>query len=105
MPDVPVAGRGSGDYDPRMEERMARVEQDISEVKGSIRVLEHAIIRIEAMLGATLPHLATKAELNALRADVVAGLAEKPSKTYMWGILSVLLTAYACGLAALAILR
>jgi hypothetical protein len=28
-------------------------------------------------------------------------LAEKPSKTYMWGVL----TAYACGLAALAILK
>ena len=105
MPDVPVAGRGSGDYDPRMEERVARVEQDIAEMKSSIRTLEHAVIRIETLLTATLPHLATKAELNALRTDVVAGLADKPSKTYMWGILAVLLTAYACGLAALAILR
>lgn len=101
MPDVPVAGRGSGDYDPRMEERVARVEQDIAEMKSSIRTLEHAVIRIETLLTATLPHLATKAEVNALRVE----MAEKPSKTYMWGILSVLLTAYACGLAALAILR
>ena len=46
------------------------------------------------MLAATLPHLATKAEL-----------AEKPGKTYMWGILAVLLTAYACGLPGLAVLK
>ena len=36
---------------------------------------------------------------------MMVGLAEKPSKTYMWGILATLLTAYACGLAALAILK
>jgi hypothetical protein len=46
------------------------------------------------MLAATLPHFATKADL-----------AEKPSKAYMWGILAVLLTAYACGLAGLAVLK
>jgi hypothetical protein len=46
------------------------------------------------MLAATLPHLATKAEL-----------AEKPGKVYMRGILAVLLTAYACGLAGLAVLK
>ncbi len=42
----------------------------------------------------TLPHLATKAEL-----------ADKPGKTYLVGLLAVLLTAYAAGLAALAILK
>ena len=39
-------------------------------------------------------YLATKADLE-----------EKPGKTYMWGIMATLLTAYACGLAALAILK
>ena len=53
------------------------------------------------MLAATLPHLATKAELAELRAE----LADKPSKTYMWGVLATLITAYAAGLAALAIVR
>ena len=32
-------------------------------------------------------------------------LADKPGKTYMCGILAALLTAYACGLAALAVLK
>jgi hypothetical protein len=52
-----------------------------------------------------LPHLATKAEVAGLRADMVAGFADMPGKTYMWGILAVLLAAYACGLAGLAVLK
>jgi hypothetical protein len=46
------------------------------------------------MLGATLPHLATKAELAELRAE----LPDKPSKTCMWGVLAALINAYAAGL-------
>ncbi len=94
MPDVPLAGQPGGSYDPNMEARIARLEEDVRDVKATTTRLEMAVVRIETMLTATLPHLATKAEL-----------AEKPSKTYMWGILAVLLTAYACGLAALAILK
>ena len=60
------------------------------EVKAVLARIEPMIIRIDA----TMPHLATKAEL-----------AEKPSKTYMWGILGVLITAYAAGLAAMAVIR
>ena len=75
----------------KLEERMGRVEISLAEIK--------------ALLAATLPHLATKAEVAELRTEMVAGFADKPGKTYMWGILAVLLTAYACGLAALAILK
>jgi hypothetical protein len=64
------------------------------------------------MFAATLPHLATKADLADVRtelkediAEIKVSLAEKPGRTYMWGILAVLLTAYACGLAGLAVLR
>ena len=60
------------------------------ELKGTVDDLQIVTTRIDAQL----PYLATKADL-----------AEKPSKTYMWGILAVLLTAYACGLAGLAILK
>jgi hypothetical protein len=94
MPDIPVAGHGGGPYDRRMEARISRLEGDMRDVKSAVARLEATTIRIEAMLAATLPHLATKAEL-----------AEKPGKTYMWGILAVLLTAYACGLAGLAVLK
>jgi hypothetical protein len=49
--------------------------------------------------------VATKAELAAQSGSLRAELAEKPSKTYMWGILGVLITAYAAGLAAMAMIR
>ena len=82
----------------KLDERMGRLEERIGRV-------ELAVAEIKAMLVATLPHLATKAEVADLRTDMVAGFADKPGKTYMWGILAVLLTAYACGLAGLAILK
>jgi hypothetical protein len=94
MPDIPVAGHGGGPYDPGMEARNSRLKEDTREVKSAVGRLEATTIEIKAMLAATLPHLATKAEL-----------AEKPGKTYVWGILAVLLTAYACGLAGLAVLK
>jgi hypothetical protein len=95
-----------------VDERVSRVEENIRNMKSSVARLEDttnrleiAIVRMEAKLDATLPHLATKAEVAELRADMVAGFADKPGKTYMWGILAVLLTAYACGLASLAVLK
>ena len=73
----------------------------MSEVKASLERLELGmadmrvmLARTDARIDAHLPYLVTKADL-----------AEKPSKTYMWGILATLLTANACGLAALAILK
>jgi hypothetical protein len=73
---------------------------------------EAAVLEIKTILTTVLPHLATKAdvaetktEIAELRADLRTDLAERPGKTYMWGVLAVLLTAYACGLAALAILK
>jgi hypothetical protein len=119
MPDTPIADHDHGPYDPLMELRVSRLEEDMRDVKSSIARLDATTARIEmglaeikAMLAATLPHLATKAELTtglaeqtSRIAELAVVLAEKPSKTYMWGILAVLLTAYACGLAGLAVLR
>jgi len=73
---------------------MRDMKSSVSRLEATTSRLEMSVVRIETMLAATLPHLATKADL-----------AEKPGKTYMWGILAVLLTAYACGLAGLAILK
>ena len=94
MPAIPVAGQTGGPCDRGMEAQIIRLEEDMRDVKSAIGRLEATTIEIKAMLAATLPHLATKAEL-----------AEKPGKLYMWGILAVLLTAYACGLAGLAVLK
>jgi hypothetical protein len=89
----------------RLEEHMGDVKSAIASLDARVARVEIAVVRIESMLTATLPHLATKAEVAELRTEMVAGFADKPGKTYMWGILAVLLTAYACGLAGLAILK
>ena len=112
MPDTPVAGPQGPYYDPLMEARVSRLEEEMREERAARARLEAAVLRVETILTTVLPHLATKAdvaetktEIAELRADPRADLAEKPSKTYMWGVLAVLLPAYACGLAALAILK
>jgi hypothetical protein len=97
------------------------VEHDVRDLKDTQADLKSIVARIEAKLDAMLPHLATKADLAATQSGLTrmqatldatlphlatkADLAEKPSKTYMWGVLAALLTAYACGLAALAVLK
>jgi hypothetical protein len=91
MPDTPLADRDGGPYDPPLERRVARLEEDGRQVIAAITRLEEPIarletrgdrpdavvqrlemgfIRLETMLAATLPHLATKAELANTRADV-----------------------------------
>ncbi len=57
--------------------------------------VEAALGEIKAMLAASLPHLATRAELADLRGALRTELGEKPGKLYMWGILAVLVAAYA----------
>lgn len=105
MPDMHVEKGGASPYDPRMEARVARLEEDMREVKGILARLEPMIIRIDAVVSATLPTLATKGDLADLRSELRGELAEKPSKTYMWGLLGVLIAAYAAGLAAMAVIR
>ncbi|HEX3576708.1 MAG TPA: hypothetical protein VHU42_19080 [Rhodopila sp.] len=108
------------------------------DVKSVLSRLEPMIVRIEATLTTTLPHLATKADLadlrsevtreisdprtevtqdnsglrpeltqdaSSLRSEMTLKLADLPTRTYMWGILVVLITAYGSGLAALAVLK
>ncbi len=89
----------------RLESTTSRLEATTSKLEERMARIEVGIAEIKAMLAATLPHLATKAEVAELRVEMVAGFADKPSKTYMWGILAVLLTAYACGLAGLAVVK
>lgn len=148
MPDT-VENGAPIPYDPVMEARVSRLEEDMREVKASNHRLEFMVsdlrvgmARIEAVLTSTLPHLATKAELAevlatlphlstkaevaeirdaiphlAMKVDVAEirdaiprlatkeELADKPGKTFLVGLLAILLAAYAAGLAALAVLK
>ena len=105
MPDTPVAGPHGPYYDPLMEARVSRLEEEMREERAARARLEAAVLEVKTILTTVLPHLATKADIAELRTELRTELAEKPSKTYMWGVLAVLLTAYACGLAALAVLK
>lgn len=87
--DNPLEPPNRGDYDA-LATRMTRVEGGVHDIKDTLNELKVMVVRIDAQI----PYLATKAKI-----------AQLPSKTYMWGILVALLTAYACGLAALAILK
>ena len=93
--DGPVDRSSGGSHEPGWEGRVARLEADVTEVKGSSGRLEAAVDDLRSTVGdlrvmvaridAQIPYLATKADLE-----------EKPGKTYMWGIMAALLTAYAC---------
>ncbi len=125
--DNPVEPPTGDEYDP-LASRLSRVENDVRDLKDTLADLKTIVVRMDARLDAVLPHLATKADLAtmetrlgamdarldatlphlATKADLVqleVKLADKPGKTYMWGVLAALLTAYACGLAALAVLK
>jgi chromosome segregation ATPase len=101
------------------EIRVDRLEAEMREIK-------EAVIRIEATLNATLPHLATKAELTTgladvridlrtdlhrveteLRSELAAlkvELADKPGKMWLTTAIGLLIAAYVAGLAGLAAL-
>ena len=95
--DGPVERSDGGAYDPGWEARVSRLEGDMGDVKASTGRLEAAVADLRVMIArieAQIPYLATKADL-----------ADKPGKAYMWGIMAALFTAYACGLAGLAVLK
>ena len=73
----------------RTEDRLGRLETDVAEIKTTLGGLMPMIIRIDA----TLPHLATKADL-----------AEKPCRAYLWGVMAAMVGAQAVALAAAALI-
>lgn len=73
--------------------RVDRLEHEVAEIATMLARVEPMIVRMDA----TLPGLATKVEMERLRAQVSAQLAEKPSKTYLWALLAALLLAAALG--------
>jgi hypothetical protein len=74
----------------------ARIDRLEDEIRASLARLEPMITRIEA----TLPHLATKAELADLRTELLTALGDKPGRLYMWGVVAGMTGAYTAALAA-----
>jgi hypothetical protein len=87
-----------------MKADMARFRQERTAERSEFRLAtgaEFAALRLETNQSISDLRTATTSEFAALHGDP----AEKPSKARMWGVLTALLTAYASGLAALAILK
>ena len=80
-----------------MDAKLSSMEVKLGAAEVKLGAIDARQGAMDARLDATLPHLATKADLALLEVK----LADKPGKTYMWGVLAALLTAYACGLAVL----
>jgi hypothetical protein len=88
----------------RTADRLDHLERDVGEIRQTLARLAPLIERLDATVAATLPHLATKAELTAGVARLELELEKKPGKLYLATAVGVLLVAYAAGLAGLAAL-
>lgn len=85
------------------EAHLDRLETRPDGFEERLRRIEETVIRIDERLASVLPHLATKAELAHLRTEMVAQLADKPSRLYMWGAMAAMTGAYTA-LAAVGVL-
>lgn len=72
------------------EARIDRLETRLDGFEDRLRHIEEIVIRIDERLAATLPTLATKAEL-----------ADKPSRLYLWGVIAAMTAAYTAGIGVL----
>lgn len=64
-------------------------DSDMQEIRTILGRLEPKVTEMHAVMTATLPHLATKTEVSKLE----VALSEKPSKSYLWMVLGVLVAA------------
>jgi hypothetical protein len=98
-------GGDGGPHDPMMEARVARLEEDLSEVKG---LLHNQILPLLHRIDERLNHTASKADLSnmatELRAELTevrietstrlmgiqTELAERPTRSYLWMVVGVM---------------
>ena len=83
---------GGGPHDPGLEARVAKLEaavehiqRDIADIKAVLARLAPIVDRMDGFLQATLPILATKAEMAVLRAE----MARRPTTATLVAVLAV----------------
>ncbi|TQF77260.1 hypothetical protein FK498_13495 [Elioraea sp. Yellowstone] len=69
------------------EPRVAQLEREVAAIAALLARVEPMIARIDA----TVPGLASKVELERMRAQVAAQLGEKPSRASLWALVALLL--------------
>lgn len=86
-----VNGGGAPPLPNDLGARVDQLEREVADIAAMLARVEPMIARIDA----TVPGAATKAEVERLRAQLAAQLADKPSKAYLWALLLILLLAVA----------
>src|ERR1700722_4603303 len=61
--DTPVEPKPGDPYHPDLKARVSRLEDDVHDMTATLGRVEISVAEIKAMLSATLPRLAAKAEL------------------------------------------
>ena len=98
-------GGDGGPHDPNMEARVARLEADMSEVKN---LLHGQVVPLLHRIDERLNHTASKVDLSNVAADlrsetndlriemstrlmgIQAELAERPTRSYLWMVVGVM---------------
>lgn len=98
MPDQPIEPAVPQAYPSGLEARVSRLEDSFTGMKTDVNEIRVSIARLEAKFDATIPHLATKEQMAKL-----------PTRTYLWGVLGVLIACiyggFGAALAAYTMLR
>ena len=82
----------------------AELRTEVTKEIGDVRIgLTKEIADVRADLTKEIANVRT--DLGNLRNEMIDRFANVPTKTYLWGILGVLITAYGGGLAALAVIK
>lgn len=76
----PVDSGGGPPHDSGMEARVARLEDDVKEIKAALGRLEPSLSEMNGFIHATLPALATRADLARL-----------PSAAGLWGMIATVI--------------
>ena len=94
-----------------MSEARPGLEEDVRDIKATLKELAPLIVRIDERVRSELPHLATKAELASGLSDLRdeigklrVEIADKPSRGYLWGVMGAMVGAQAVALAAAALI-
>lgn len=72
----PIQDHGLEARVARLESDVGHIRSDVADIKSTLNRLAPAIDEMRGFLAARLPELATKAELNNLRAETKAGFAD-----------------------------
>jgi|SRR6266566_3527054 len=88
----------SGPDSPGLEARVAKleaavehIERDVADMKGVLSRLAAVVDRMDGILQAMVPTLATKAELANLRADLTAEIAKRPTTATVVMVVALLI--------------